>query len=226
MNKYLKFSLASILLLLSGITIAGTFEEGLTSFEKKNYVAAKKLWQPLAKAGDARAQYNLALLLLKEKNKQQSLQARKYLAMSRSEGLIDGYFLIIPDTHSKVNSTKTVQQSISDPLQWLHQQNKRSYTLQLATGKVKEHMEKMRKDLLSRYQLKQAAQMHIHKVKTVEKQGTKEKASARYILVYGVFESYQQAKTEVSKLPPPMQKSSPWIRQFSVLQSIVDKEQL
>jgi len=204
---------------------AGAFEQGMASFEKKNYAAAQKLWQPLAKQGDVRAQYNLAILLFKGQKKQQNLKAKEYLAMSKSEGLVDGYFLTIPDVPSENNTAKTNSKAISGPLVWLNQQNKSSYTLQLATGKIRQHMEDMRKDLLSK-KLKQSDNLYIHKVQSIEKQGAEQKTSVRYILIYGVFESYQQAKAEVSNLPTAIQKSSPWIRQFSVLQSIVDKEQL
>ena len=208
-----------------GVVSAGAFEQGMALFEKKNYAAAQKLWQPLAKEGDVRAQYNLALLLLKGQKKQQKLKAQEYLAMSKSEGLVDGYFLTIPDVPSEVKNANTNSKAINDPLVWLNQQNKSSYTLQLATGKIREHMEKMRKDLL-RKKLDQPNNLYIHKVQSIEKKGAEQKTSVRYILVYGVFESYQQAKAEVSNLPTTIQKSSPWIRQFSVLQSIVDSEHL
>jgi hypothetical protein len=52
MRNYLLFFLLSV----SGhIVSAGTFEQGMQSFAQKNYVQAKKFWQPLAKEGDARA---------------------------------------------------------------------------------------------------------------------------------------------------------------------------
>lgn len=219
----------SILFLLScfwlpfGVVSAGALEQGIEFFEKKNYAAAKKLWQPLAKDGDVRAQYNLALLLLKDKKSQQLAEAKKYLAMTQSAGLIDGYFFTIPDSPRQDKSVKANQTLVKDPLIWLSQQNKRSYTLQLATGKVRRHIEEMRNDLLKKQILEQSNNLYIQKVQSIEKQGVKQKTSVRYILVYGVFDSYQLAKAEVSKLPLSMQKSSPWIRQFSVLQSIVDK---
>ena len=87
-------------------------------------------------------------------------------------------------------------------------------------------MEKMLKKFQSEEKLTQSDELFIQELKSIVKKDGKEKTRIRYVLVYGVFESYQQAKTEVSKLPESLQKSSPWIRQFGVLQSIVNSKQL
>ncbi|MCN4145274.1 MAG: hypothetical protein LC437_09765 [Thiohalomonas sp.] len=92
------------LLSVSGHTVsAGTFEQGMQSFAQKNYAQAKKSWQPLAKEGAARAQYNLALIVSNEDSKKtaenqlQWKKANQYLAMSRKNALVDSYLLKIPD---------------------------------------------------------------------------------------------------------------------------------
>jgi len=203
------------------IASAGDFEQGIKFFEQKNYVQAKELWQPLAKKGDARAQYNLAILFYKEmlnksanvdksQNDLQRQNADKYLAMSRSKGLIDGYFF-----------TMSEEVVVNEPLSWLNQQHKSAYTLQLATGKSRKSMEKMQKKLLASQSLEQPHNLYIHKV---EKNG-QQKLVVHYVLVYGIFETYQDAKSEAEKLPQSIQKSSPWIRQFGVIQSIVNAKQ-
>jgi septal ring-binding cell division protein DamX len=51
------------------------------------------------------------------------------------------------------------------------------------------------------------------------------KPLVRYILVYGIFESYLEAKNVSEKLPETIKAFSPWIRQFGVLQSIVNIKQ-
>lgn len=215
MEKFILFLLGCFVWQVS-VAGAGALEQGIRFFEQKDYEQAKELWQPLAKKGDARAQYNLALLMYKyagddqAQNNLQRQEAGKYLAMSRSEGLVDAYFTTISDFASAV--------VISDPLVWLNQQQKTSYTLQLATGKSRESMEKMQKKLLSSQSLEQSHNLYIHKVE----RNVQQKIVVHYILVYGIFKTYQDAKNEIDRLPEPMQKSSPWIRQFGVLQSIVN----
>jgi TPR repeat protein len=46
---------------LSGMAWAG-FDEGLAAYEKEDYATALSEWQPLAKQGNAKAQYNLGLM--------------------------------------------------------------------------------------------------------------------------------------------------------------------
>lgn len=214
----------SSLCTFTSVAYAGTFEQGLDFFKKHDYAKARKLWQPLAKQGDLRAQYNLALTWLNDEK--QPLKAKEYLAMSRSHGLVDGYFLIVSgkknsqdvSPHSKSNAT-----SKNDSLTWLNQQDKRYYTLQLATASKRQHIENMQKKLRLNKQLKQTDNLHIHSVQSLAKKGEKQVSSTRYVLIYGVFNSYKQAKDEAAKLPESLKKSSPWIRQFGILQSIANQ---
>lgn len=224
MRNYLLFFLLSV----SGhIVSAGTFEQGMQSFAQKNYVQAKKFWQPLAKEGDARAQYNLALILSNDdrkktaENQLQWKKANQYLAMSRENGLVDSYLLKIPDVSlSTLDSSVKLDSNNSDiisPLNWLNQQQKSNYTLQLATGKSLKSMEVSQKKLRDSQLLEQPENLYIQEFKRKEQ----EKTISNYVLLYGSFKSYQLAKTEAEKLPESIQKSSPWIRQFSKLQSKV-----
>ena len=208
------------------IASAGDFEQGIKFFEQKSYAQAKELWQPLAKKGDVRAQYNLAILFYKEmlnksvkvdksQNDLQRQNANKYLAMSRSKGLVDAYFITMPALDFEPGNV------VNEPLAWLNQQQKSTYTLQLATGKSRKSMEEMQKKLLASQSLDQPHNLYIHTVKKSEQQ----KLVVRYVLVYGIFETYQEAKSGAEKLPESIQKSSPWIRQFGVIQSIVNAKQ-
>jgi TPR repeat protein len=103
------------------VASAVELEQGIKLFEQKKYDQAKKLWQPLAEKGDARAQYNMVILFLKMQNKVptdlQRQQANQYLAMSRSEGLVDGYFVTMPEIKLKGDD-------IDESLTWLNQQIK------------------------------------------------------------------------------------------------------
>lgn len=243
MEKFILFLLGCFVWQVSVVS-AGNLEDGIKFYEQKKYMQAKELWLPLANKGDVRAQYNLALLLYKFKNDDeiennlQRQKARKYLAMSRSKGLIDGYFMKIPalvstpvailvtTPVSTPVSTDAAQSEkiaviLSDPLVWLNQQQKNAYTLQLAAGNSWKGMEKMQKQLLSSQSLDQPHNLYIHKIE----KGAPEKKVVQYILVYGIFKTYQDAKKAVGRLPESILKSSPWIRQFGVLQSIVSAKQ-
>lgn len=54
--------LVCVALLLVGSASAADFDAGLAAFEKGDYAAAVKEWQPLADEGHQLAQFNLALL--------------------------------------------------------------------------------------------------------------------------------------------------------------------
>ncbi len=216
------------------VSVAGEFEQGIQFYEQHDYPHAKALWEPLANQGDVRAQYNLALLTSKyrptgkEKNSAAVKDTiNKYLAMSRSNGLIDAYYAALERVEAEADTNKTVTSNtqssdINNPLAWLNQQKKRAYTLQLATGKSRESMAMMKKQLLSFKSLEQPENIYIHKVYKTENK----KTVVRFILVYGIFDSYLEAKKSTGQLPAAIQKSSPpWIRQFGVLQSIVNRTQ-
>jgi TPR repeat protein len=54
-----------LLLLYTAGAVAGPLDDGVAAFKAGNYRQALALWQPLAKAGDADAQYNIGLLYMK-----------------------------------------------------------------------------------------------------------------------------------------------------------------
>ncbi|MCU7940668.1 MAG: hypothetical protein KZQ64_07035 [gamma proteobacterium symbiont of Bathyaustriella thionipta] len=224
-----KFILCLVVTVSWQISSAGIFEQGMQSFEQKNYAQAKKLWQPLAKEGDSRAQYNLALILFKyEKNKtakNQLLkqQANQYLTMSRDNGLVDSYLLKTPvdvktDNIGPLVKNDETNLAIIDSLSWLKQQQRKYYTLQLATGKSRDSMEVSKEKLVASQLLEQPENLYIQEFKRKREN----KIIISYVLIYGSFQSYQLAKNEVEKLPESIQKSSPWIRQFGTLQDKVN----
>ena len=245
MNKHLMFLFLTGLSGTVNMANAGALEQGIKSFEQKDYVQAEKLWQPLAKEGDVRAQFNLALALQKKvyKKDQKKLQkdnVMKYLTMSKAGGLVDGYFITLSWSDAESAGTagkakhspptpaplakaelKTADLEVIEAMDWLNQQQQKSYTLQLATGKSKQHLDTMKEKLISSDSLEQPDNLYVQ---AISKKG-KANTSIRYILIYGVFETYQKAKEQVSKLPESLQKSSPWIRPFGDLQSIAYVEQ-
>jgi hypothetical protein len=201
---------------------AASFEQGLILFEQQKYKQAKKIWLPLAQNGDARAQYNLALLMLKGNNQQ---QAQQYFSLSQDNGLIDSYYRIASLEHIKSEGVDNRDNDhnvvVNNTLSWLKQQNKNYYTIQLATAKTKKLLDATLLKLVDNKSLVQAEHLYIHKIYTKKQNKEKIKLAIRYVLIYGSFKSYQQAREGVEKLPKEYQNSKPWIRKFSILQSLV-----
>jgi len=178
-----------LLLTLCGhIVNAGEFEQGMQFFEQKKYAQAKKLWQPLADDGDIRAQYNLALILfnyeeMNEKNKtaQNQLQkANQYIAMSRANGLVDSYFIkiaidVLPAVVSSPVKPVKVSSDKINPLDWLNQQQKNNFTIQLATGKSYSALELTQKKLYGNQLLEQPENIYIQEIERIEKEKKKKK---------------------------------------------------
>jgi uncharacterized protein len=52
----------AILLGSAGMSVSADFDKGLTAAQSGDYATALREWKPLAKQGDAAAQYNLGLL--------------------------------------------------------------------------------------------------------------------------------------------------------------------
>lgn len=62
MNKLLQVLLVSILIFTPNFVLADDYRDGIKAFDKKNYKKALEIFEPLAKEGDAVAQYNLGIM--------------------------------------------------------------------------------------------------------------------------------------------------------------------
>lgn len=60
--RYTLRMLAAIMLAITSAANAGQFEDGLAAYDRKDYAAALKLFQPLAKQGNVHAQTNLGAM--------------------------------------------------------------------------------------------------------------------------------------------------------------------
>ena len=65
----------ALLLLLAYIGFAADFQTGLDAYNRGDFAAARREWQPIAESGDANAQYNLGLLYARGQGTEQSYQA-------------------------------------------------------------------------------------------------------------------------------------------------------
>lgn len=192
---------------------ADNFDKALQAYTQNDYIQAIKQFSPLAEQGDSRAQYNLWLAYSNNGNAKLS---RRYLIQSRSSGLVDSYL---------VGASDNTSAALNPEQAWLFSQPEESYTLQLATGKTTDYLKQMKQKLIKGKKLEQVQNLSILKVKFVDKE-LNNISSSRYVLVYGVFDTYPEAKAEIARLPDSLQKDKPWIRPFRELQSIIYKDQV
>ena len=61
-RAFLRAGLVGLVLLLAAPVAGQDFDKGLEAYNRSDYAAALREWRPLAEAGDAKAQYNLALM--------------------------------------------------------------------------------------------------------------------------------------------------------------------
>lgn len=97
----LRFTGLAAAILAAGLTMdvpaahAGTWEDGLKAFAKKEYAAAAKLFRPLAEKGNAVAQYRIALMhkmgLGVSKDRK---QAQKWGRLAAKQGNADAQVLL------------------------------------------------------------------------------------------------------------------------------------
>ncbi len=52
----------AVAVMLTGVAVAGPFEDGVAAYKRGDYATALRLWRPLAEQGDADAQFNLGLM--------------------------------------------------------------------------------------------------------------------------------------------------------------------
>jgi TPR repeat protein len=78
----------AILFCLCGLVLAADFRTGLDAYNRGDYAAALKEWQPIAEAGDPHAQYNLGLLYARGLGVAQDYQrAIAWYRLSASQGV-------------------------------------------------------------------------------------------------------------------------------------------
>lgn len=49
------------------------------------------------------------------------------------------------------------------------------------------------------------------------------KGVKRYAAIYGVYNTYDQAKKSINDLPTHLQKGNPWVRNFGIIQELINK---
>lgn len=188
---------------------------------QKDYDTAFKWFKKSAEQGVAEAQFNMGVYYEKgygvEKDPK---QAKLWFERSSAQGLEEAKEKLVGlgsaiekptndnETHYSIDEIATTPETTIKREDWVMRQNPESYTLQI--GSVLK--EKDIVDFINENNLRPDAAY----IKVVIN------GTTRYSAFYGVYESYDQAKSAVDTLPSQLQKVKPWIRNFRVLQNMLN----
>ncbi len=115
------------------------------------------------------------------------------------------------NTLSATAITKLPLGKTEDTASWLWSQNPRGYTLQLLGGRNDKNIQAF----IRKYKLRGKA-VYFH---------TRHKQRNWYALVYGSYNSRNEAIQAIKQLPKALQKTSPWARSFASIHKDLDQSQ-
>jgi septal ring-binding cell division protein DamX len=180
----------------------------LTAVERGDFQKAAELWQGLANRGDAIAQYNLAQLYLHGKGVSRDENVGRYwLSMAARHGLAPAYAAVSPGAIKPAEAPQVNTSVELDPKDWVHAQDPRYYTLQLASSTNERLIQKyFRENQL-------AGQAGYYR--------SRRSGEDWYALVYGAYPTVNDAKEAIKQLPEDLRKWSPWVRNIRSIQKIM-----
>ena len=184
---------------------------------KKDYDTAFQWFKKSAQQGVAEAQYNMGVYYENgygvDKNPG---EAKLWYERASAQGLkeatekLAGIEPEIRQTNNDTGTDYSIDEISTTTIKredWVKSQNPKFYTLQI--GSVLKEKDII--DFINENHLEADAAY----IKVVVNDVT------RYSAFYGVYETYEQARAAVSQLPDKLRKVKPWIRNFSVLQSML-----
>ena len=200
----------------------------------KNYEHALKWFSKSAAHDVAQAQFNLGVFYENGYGLDVNIAtAKKWYALAANGGLAEAKSKLVeleqtnkksiqhPDVSELVSSqpveTTTPAQTITrEPVDnnirredWVKQQPRGSYTLQLSSL-LKE------KDIIHFIQKNKLAENAAYIEVVI-------KGTTRYNALYGNYATYEQAKKAITTLPGSLGKNKPWIRNFGILQDLINQ---
>jgi hypothetical protein len=184
-------------LLIPAEAVAGPLDDALDAIERGDTSAAVALLQPLAKAGNPEANYNLALLLERSPATAGS-RSPDWLKKSARTGLVEAYNRIQPGVVMPAPG-KHIDVVLS-PADWVSQQDPRHYTLQLASSTRRSKIEKY----YQQYRISERGGYYHYR----------REGRDWYALVYGSYPTVSAAKAAIENLPEELRKWKPWVRRF------------
>lgn len=181
--------------------------QALAAHNRGDFAVAVKLWQQLANEGDPVAEYNLALMYQRGEGAIQDSNLAKYwLSMAARHGMVGAYTRINTTSLKPTNQRINVVTQLS-PMDWVASQDPEYYTLQLASS--------TNESLIAKY---------YSENNLVGKAGyyrSLREGEHWYALVYGAYESVNEAKAAIEHLPPALKKWSPWVRNIKSIHKLM-----
>ena len=207
------------------LAVIYAFGQGLD----KDYELALKWFRKSAKHGVAQAQFNLGVFYENGYGLNEDIAAaKKWYTLAANSGLDEAKSKLSElkqadektIRHPDVSEVLDKQPEKAEPKilrnnkikreNWVKQQAGGSYTLQLSSL-LKE------KDIVNFIQKHQLAANAAY-IKVVIK------GTTRYNALYGSYSTYEEAKNAVNSLPGSLAKIKPWIRNFGILQDLINKK--
>lgn len=223
MHKGLTVSLVIILSLWQAQVQADTRSLAASAAGRGDYVQALGLWKTLAEAGDATAQYNIALLY------QQGLgvarneaEALRWFRSAAEHGLVQASrqlnrgsvkpndkvrFAMMGAAPLPALPNRPSVSFDSEAETWVFSQEPSYYTLQLASSRNRE--------LIEKYYVENRLKGKAGFYRSMRE------GQEWFALVYGAFSSVSEARAAIEELPPELQKWSPWVRNIRDIHKIM-----
>jgi len=217
-----KYRTALLLLFsLSSLPIyADPFQDAVKAYQAGDYTKARDIWAGMSDKGDAAAQFNLGVLYENGQGLEKDLNlAQEWYRRAAVQGLPEAKKKL--DALEQLETTERIQHPDVSSLpaiesftgikreEWVIKQHPKTYTLQLSSVVNEEDIIKFIKD--NKLDNDSA---YIE----VEINGV-----TRFTAIYGVFDTYEQAQNAIKKLPGNLQQDNPWVRNFGILQELLNK---
>ena len=187
---------------------------------EKDYTRALTWFRKSATQGVAQAQFNLGVLYENGQGLEKDLNlAREWYSRAAIQGLPEAKKKL--EALEQLETAEIIQHPDASSLpaperntgikreDWVIKQHPKTYTLQLGSVVNEEDIIKF----IDENKLNEDS-AYIE----VEINGV-----TRYTAIYGVFNTYEQAKNAIKKLPGNLQQGKPWVRNFGVLQDLLKK---
>ncbi|MFO7604565.1 MAG: SPOR domain-containing protein [Gammaproteobacteria bacterium] len=202
--------LLGILVCLPGLAAANAeMARALDAFNRADYRLAQQTWEYLANQGNSVAQFNLAHMYRNGIGVGADDNRASRMVRSAVHGhLADAYAFLSPDALQPASREDSLQAlAVTDPQIWVKTQEGKNFTLQLASSRSEQ--------LIEKYFIENALEGKAGYYKS-QRQG-----ESWYALVYGSYESVSEANEAIANLPQDLRKWSPWVRRIDSIQKII-----
>lgn len=192
-------------LLYSSLAFSLEKNGALDATENGNYTLALNLWTELARKGDSVAQYNLGVFYSEGLGtKPNSYEANRWFRIASKSGLVQAYNRL--KTKGIKPSGLIAIRTVVTPQQWVSELMPTKYTLQLASSK--------NKNLIQKYYTDNNLQNKAGFYSSL-RQGER-----WYALVFGSYSTVSDAKRAFKDIPTDLRKWSPWVRKIKDIHQI------